>query len=180
MTASEHSKKMVNLEGQTERSKAWAWSSLRGKPIMLDHGLESSCMGHHTINQEQFSVVLSALHAGLHCVLQQLNGNLHGHNSAFLDVRLDHLAELAALAVLLFAQQIASREMLEAIVTDELRTLRTLSGTGATKDEKDGHFVAGPAGRLARARGSLFNGRHLSSGDVKASLVLCRWGNGLE
>ena len=32
MISSGASKKGVNLEGATERSKAWAWSSLRGKP----------------------------------------------------------------------------------------------------------------------------------------------------
>ena len=34
MISSDASKKGVNLEGATERSKAWTWSSLRGKPVI--------------------------------------------------------------------------------------------------------------------------------------------------
>ena len=43
----------------------------------------------------------------VHGVLEQLHGDLHRHDRAFFDVVLDQAAELAALAVLLFPQQVA-------------------------------------------------------------------------
>ena len=106
-------------------------------------------------------MVLSALNATLHSILQQLNGDLHWHNGALLNVCLDHLAELAARTVLLLAQQVARTEVLEAIVADELCTLSALSCTRTTEDEEYSDFVAGPERRRAAAGGSSFDSRHI-------------------
>jgi hypothetical protein len=58
--------------------------------------------GRRTVDEEQALVLV--LHGALHGVLQQLDGDLHRHNCTLLDVRLDHLAELAARTILLLAQ----------------------------------------------------------------------------
>jgi len=70
----------------------------------------------HTIYQKQFFVILATLNAGLHCILQQLYCDFHWHNRALFDVRLDHLAELAARTVLLLTQKITGRQVLETVV----------------------------------------------------------------
>jgi hypothetical protein len=131
-------------------------------------------MRRRTINQEHLPVV-TVLHMSLHSVLQQLHCHFHGHDLAISDVRLDHLAKLAARAFLLLAQQVASRQVLEAIVADEIRALRALSRAGAAENEQHRYVVAGPHRGLAH-----LDCRHLASSvDVKASLVLCHLGNGL-
>jgi hypothetical protein len=175
MTASEQSKKRVNFEGTTVRSKACAWSSLRGKP---SHQFVSTCLisfspthdtgkgwirkieaAKHTVNQKQ-ALCIASLNTALHRILQQLHRNLHGHNRAFFDIRLDHLAKLAAGPVLFFAQQVARRKVLEAIVRNEFLALSPLAGTGSAKHEDDGDFVCRPEGRGARCCAEVVNGWH--------------------
>jgi len=113
------------------------------------------------INQEQPLFIL-ARNARLHSILQQLDGNLHGHNRALLDVRLDHLAELAAWAVLLLAQQVSSRKVLEAIVRDEFLALRTLARTRAAEDEDNSDLIRRPKRAGARRCAEVVDSRHLS------------------
>src|SRR5690242_19673513 len=132
MTSSGASKKRVNLEGTTERSKAWAWSSLRGKPVveLVIAYLCLSCL-QHTVNEEQALVL--GLHRRLHGILQQLDGNLHRHNRTLLDVRLDHLTKLAPRTILLLTKQVACAQLLKAIVRDKLHALRSLACTRVTQ-----------------------------------------------
>jgi hypothetical protein len=117
-------------------------------------------IGRHTINQKQ-PLAIPTLDAALHRILQQLHRHLHRHNRALLDVRLDHLAKLAAGPVLLFAQQVAGRQVLEAIVCHEFLALRTLARARTAEHEDDGDFVRGPEWRGARCGAELLNGRHL-------------------
>jgi hypothetical protein len=112
----------------------------------------------NTIDEEQALVLI--LHGALHGVLQQLNGNLHGHNCTLLDVRLDHLAELAPRAILLLTQQVAGTQVLEAIVGDKLRALRSLARTRATEDEDNGDLVRRPERAGTRCSAEVLNRRH--------------------
>lgn len=88
------------------------------------------------INQEL--VVVIVLDGGLHGILEQLDGNLHGDNLAVTNVFLDQVTEITALAVLLFAQQITSGKMLELVVADDVGALSALASTRTTQDENDG------------------------------------------
>jgi len=137
--------------------------------------------GSYTVNQEHVVDILATLYATAHSILQQLHRHLHGHNGALLDVRLDHLPKLATLTVLLLAKQVTGREVLEAIVADELLALCALPRTRPAKYKEDGDLVAGPNGRATPRGGELLDSGHDgASVGVKASLGLYRWVNGLE
>ena len=112
----------------------------------------------HTVDEEQALVLL--VHSRLHRVLQELDGDLHGHDGTLLDVRLDHLAELAAGTVLLLAQQVARAEMLEAIVRYQLHALGALACTRAAEDKEDGDVVRGPERAGARGGAEVLDSRH--------------------
>jgi hypothetical protein len=86
------------------------------------------------------------LDGGLHGVFEQLDGDFHGNDLAVADVFLDQVAELAALAVLLFAQKVAGGEMLELVVADDVAALGALAGTGTTQDENDSGLTVGGTG----------------------------------
>lgn len=113
-----------------------------------------------TINQEQLLLILAALHATPHGVLEKLYRHLHGHNGTLLDVCLDHLAKLATCPVLLLAQQVTSRQVLEAVVANELLALRALSGTGTAENKEHRYLILGPERSGALGDGDLLNGWH--------------------
>lgn len=108
-----------------------------------------------TVDEELAIAVL--LDGGFHSVLQQLDGDFHGHDLALLDVGLDHLAELAAGTLLLLAQKVAGRQVLETVVADKVGALRALASTGTAEDEDDEGLVLASAGCEERldALGSL-------------------------
>ena len=84
------------------------------------------------------------LHRLAHRILEQLDRHLHRHDDAVLDVGADEVGQVAAGPVLLRAQQIPGREMLEAVVAHEHRALRSLADAGAAEDEDDDGFVGRP------------------------------------
>ncbi len=63
-----------------------------------------------------FSLLSSFLELGAHGVFEQLHGYLHGYYFAVGDVLLDQASEFAIRTVLLRAEEVAGREMLEAVV----------------------------------------------------------------
>jgi len=154
MTDSGQSKKRVNLEGTTVRSNAWAWSSLRGNPgIVVSNKFQTVCFlisewkrfeETHTVNQEHGLVLF--FHGCFHRVLKQLNGHLHWHNCTLLDIGLDHLAELGAWSILLFAEKVTGGQVLEAIVGNELRALCPFACTRTAENEYYGYVVWRPKG----------------------------------
>jgi hypothetical protein len=81
-----------------------------------------------------------------HGVREQRDGDFHGHDRALPDVRADELAVLAAGPHLLGAQQVAGRQMAEAVVAHEVGRLRAFAGAGAAEDEDHGHGGGGEAG----------------------------------
>jgi hypothetical protein len=97
-----------------------------------------------TVNEELVCAVF--LDGGLHGVFEQLDGDFHGDNLAVADVLFDQVTELAALAVLLFAQKVASGEMLELVVADDVGALGALASTGTTQDEDDSGLTLGRTG----------------------------------
>lgn len=116
-----------------------------------------------TIDKELAVAVL--LNGGLHGVLQQLDGDLHRHDLAVLDVALDHLAELAARTLLLLAQKVAGRQVLETVVAHKVGALRALAGARTTEDEDDESLVLAGTRREERL-GTLHSreGRSLEDG----------------
>jgi hypothetical protein len=66
-----------------------------------------------------------------------LHRHLHGYNLAVADILLDHVAKLTPGAVLLFTQQIARREVLEAVVLDQFGTLCALARAGSAENKND-------------------------------------------
>ena len=90
------------------------------------------------------------LDGGLHGVLQQLDGDLLGHDLSLLDVCLDHLTELAACTLLLFAQKITGRQVLEAVVADKVGALGALACARTAEDEDDESLILASAGREER------------------------------
>jgi hypothetical protein len=112
----------------------------------------------HTIDQEHLLVL--SVHGRLHGILQKLDGDLHGNDGALLDVCLDHLAKLAASAVLLLAQQVARTQVLEAVVGDKLDALRSLACARAAEHEDDGDIVGGPQGGSARGGAEVLDSGH--------------------
>ena len=106
---------------------------------------------------------------GLHGVLEQLDGDLHGHNQAVLDVVADEVAELRALAVLLGAEEVTRGQVAEAVRVDELAALGALAGAGTAEDEDDGDVL----GVEGRGRLTALGGRHggrcvLGEGDLSS------------
>lgn len=115
-----------------------------------------------TVNQEQVLPSRAInLHLLLHCILEQLNRNLHGYNDTLLDIRLDHLAKFATRPVLLLAQQVAGREVFETIVRDELLALCAFACARAAEHEDDGDVFVGPEGRRALCCAELFDCWHI-------------------
>lgn len=70
----------------------------------------------------------------LHRVLQQRDRHLHRHDLAVLDVVLDQLPVLGPLPVLLLPQQVARRQVREAVRRDQLGALGALAGAGACSE----------------------------------------------
>ncbi len=89
-----------------------------------------------------------------HGVLQQLHRHLHRHDSAITDVVADQPAELRPRPGLLGAQQVARRQVREAVVGHQSLTLRALAGAGPAEHEEDRHVVVvGRERRLALVLG---------------------------
>lgn len=65
----------------------------------------------------RFFLLTALLELGAHGVFEQLHGYFHGHYCAVGDVLLDQAPELAVRPVLLRAEEVPGREMLEAVVT---------------------------------------------------------------
>lgn len=70
------------------------------------------------------------------------------HDLALGNIRLNQLAELRPLAILLSAQKIAGGQMHEPILAHEVSTLRALPGAGAAEDKDNGSFVRTERGLL--------------------------------
>jgi len=123
----------------------------QSKDALADRLFELDSLVHlarETINEELVCAIL--LDGGLHGVFEQLDGDFHGNNLAVADVLLDQVAELATLAVLLFAQKVAGGEMLELVVADDVGALGALASTGTTEDEDDSGLTIGRTGRKER------------------------------
>ena len=118
---------------------------------------------------EEAALVRATLLKGLgHGVLEELDSHLHGDDEAVLDVVADEVTELGTGALLLSTQQVAGRQVDEAVLGDESGALSSLAGTGTTEDEKDGDVVGGEGrdglswrGELARGLGFVDSGGHL-------------------
>ena len=91
----------------------------------------------HTVDEEPLFGILASIHALLHRVFEKLDGDFHGHDRPFLDVGLDHLAEITAWAVLLLTQQVTGREVLEAIVRHQLLALGAFARSRPAEDEDE-------------------------------------------
>lgn len=129
----------------------------QSEDTLADGLLELNSLVHlarETVNQELVDVFV--LDGVLHGVLEQLNGDLHRNNLAVANVLLDQVAEVTALAVLLFTQQITSGKMLELVVANDVGALSALASTGTTEDEDDGSltvFVTSGEERLVAVHG---------------------------
>lgn len=99
-----------------------------------------------------------------HGVLEKRDGHLHGHDEPVGDVVLDQGAVLAAGAVLLGAQQVAGRQVREAVGGDETRALRALAGARTAQHEEHRHVIGREDGRLAVLE--VVDGGHFSSSFV--------------
>jgi hypothetical protein len=117
------------------------------------------CAG-RTVNQKQ-PPLIPTFHTALHRVLQQLHRHLERHNRALLDVRLNHLAELAPGAILLLAQQISRGQVFEPVVRYQLCALRSLPRARAAQDKYHRHGIGTPEWRGARRGAEVGNRRHL-------------------
>ena len=69
------------------------------------------------------------------CLLQQLDSHLHGHNDALANIAANHVAVLATRSSLFLTQQVAGREVLEAVVVYELAALCAFTGSGTAQNE---------------------------------------------
>lgn len=119
----------------------------QGKVALADGLFELDSLVHlagETVDEEFVDAVV--LNGGLHGVLEQLDGDFHGDNLAVADVLLDEVAKIAALAVLLFAQQVAGREMLELVVADNVAALSALASAGTTEDKDDSSLTLSSTG----------------------------------
>ena len=119
----------------------------KSKVALADGLFELDSLVHlarETVDEELVDVVV--LDGGLHGVFEQLDGDFHGDNLAVADVLLDQVAEVAALAILLFAQKVTGGEMLELVVADDVAALGALASAGTTEDEDDGGLAISGTG----------------------------------
>ena len=91
-------------------------------------------MGRRTVNQE-FALSALVLDVFTYGIFQELDSDFHGHNRAFPYVFLDHVPEFTSFPLLLCSQEIAGGEVREAVVSNEVCTLRTLSCAWAAENE---------------------------------------------
>ena len=73
------------------------------------------------------SLARLGLESGIHCVLEQLDGDLQRHELSLVDVRSDEVAELRVWAALLSAQEVASGEVGKVILLNKKAALCSFS-----------------------------------------------------
>lgn len=135
----------------------------QSEDALADRLLELNGLIHLTreaVNEEFVDALV--LDGRLHCVLEQLDRHFHGHDLAVADVFFNQVAEVAAGAVLLFAQQVAGGQVLELVVADNVAALGAFACAGATQHENDNGLalsVAGGEERLVAGHGG--DGREL-------------------